>query len=67
MQVLISFLLWFLGIYFSLGLLFGIAFLFIAPRVDPVMADSKWTLRLLFFPGAIALWIFLVPKLFRKS
>jgi len=67
MSILISIFLWTLGIYFSLGLVFGIFFLIMAPKVDPIIKDSKWTLRLLFFPGAVALWVFLLPKLFRNA
>ena len=56
------------GIYLLLGVLFGIYF-FIkgAARIDPLITDSKWTVRLLLFPGTIGLWPFLLKKLLKKK
>jgi hypothetical protein len=68
MMLIVQIVLWFLAVYFLIGFLFGIFFLFIgAPRIDPLISDSKWALRLLLFPGAVATWIFLLPKVFKKS
>jgi hypothetical protein len=68
MEIIINILLWFLGLYFTIGLVFGIYFLFIgAEKIDPVVKESRWTVRILFLPGAIGMWIFLILKLLRKS
>jgi len=57
-----------LGIYFLIGLLFGIYFLIKgAPKIDPLMADSKKKVRILLFPGVIATWPFLISKLFKPK
>ncbi len=58
----------FLGIYMTIGLLFGIYF-FIkgALRIDPLIADSKWTVKLLLLPGAAALWPILLIKVFKTQ
>jgi len=67
MEVVISIFIGFLGIYFALGLMFGIYF-FVkgATRIDPLIADSKWTVRLLLLPGSIGLWPILLAKLLKK-
>ena len=57
-----------LGVYFLIGVVFGLYFLFVgATKIDPVLKDSKWAMRLLFLPGAIATWVYLLPKLFKRS
>ncbi|NER14607.1 hypothetical protein GWK08_14220 [Leptobacterium flavescens] len=57
-----------LAAYFGIGVLFGIYFFLAgARRIDPLIEDSKWTVRLLLLPGAIATWIFLLPKLFKNK
>ena len=56
-----------LGIYFLIGFLFGIYFLFKAPRIDPYMADTKKRVRFLLFPGIIATWPFLISKFFKSK
>ncbi len=58
----------FLGIYFILGVLFGIYF-FVkgAARMDPLITESKWTVRLLLLPGSIGLWPILLGKLLKKK
>ncbi|WP_196891159.1 hypothetical protein [Aureivirga marina] len=64
---IISIFLKILAVYFGLGILFGIYFLIKgATQIDPLMKNSKWIVRLLLFPGVVATWICLVPKLFKK-
>ncbi|MEO0572063.1 MAG: hypothetical protein AAF039_10200 [Bacteroidota bacterium] len=56
-----------LGTYSILGFLFALYFLFVGVnRMDPLMADTKKSVRLLLFPGVLATWPFLIYKL-RKS
>ena len=68
MEIIIQIFLGVLAIYVTVGLLFGIYF-FVkgAFRIDPLIADSKWTVRLLLIPGAIALWPILLIKVFKKQ
>ena len=57
-----------LGSYFAIGLLFGLYFLFKgAPKIDPLMADSKKKVRFLLFPGVVATWPFLISKVFKSK
>jgi len=57
-----------LGIYFLIGLLFGIYFLFKgATKIDSLMADSKKKVRVLLFPGVVVTWPFLISKLFKSK
>ena len=53
----ISILLWALGAYYALGVLFAFRFVFfIAPRIDPVFKEAPMRVRVLFFPGDVAVW-----------
>ncbi len=57
-----------LEIYFSIGLLFGLYFLFLgAEKIDPLMADTKKKVRVLLFPGVVCTWPFLISKLFTSK
>lgn len=56
-----------LAIYFLIGLIFGLYFLFKAGKIDPLMKDTKKKVRLLLLPGVIATWPFLVGKLFKSK
>ena len=57
-----------LGIYFTIGLLFGMYFLFKgATKIDPIMADSKKKVRVLLLPGVIATWPLLISKVFKSK
>lgn len=57
-----------LGVYGGIGLLFALYFFFKgAFIIDDIVADSKWTVRLLLIPGAIGLWPFLLKKIIFKS
>ncbi len=64
MEIVIQVFLIFLGIYAGIGLLFGIYF-FVkgASQLDPLIKDSKWTVRLLLFPGAVGLWPIVLLKI----
>ena len=67
MEMLITVFLYLLAGYFLVGLLFGVYF-FIggAKKIDPLIIESKWTVRLLLVPGAIGMWPALITKLIRK-
>ena len=50
-------LLWALGIYYAIGLVVGLRFILAtAPRLDPVARKAPLRVRMLFLPGAIAVW-----------
>ena len=64
METVINIFMGVLAAYFGIGLLFGIYFIIKgAAKIDPLIRDSKFKVRLLLFPGAIATWPFLVGKL----
>ena len=68
MLLVINIFLAILGGYFAIGLLFGLYFLFKgAPKIDPLMADSKKKVRFLLFPGVVATWPFLISKVFKSK
>ncbi len=67
MGIIINIFLAILGIYFLVGILFGIVFLFKASKVDPLMANTKKKVRFLLLPGTIATWPFLIGKLFKSK
>lgn len=55
-----------LSIYFGVGVIFGVYFLIKgAIKIDPLLGHSKWSVRLLLFPGTIAMWPILVSKLLK--
>ena len=57
-----------LGIYFAIGILFGLYFIIKgAPKIDPLMADTKKKVRFLLFPGVVATWPLLISKLFKSK
>jgi len=52
-----------LMIYLIIGLVFGISFLLAGyKKVDETAQSAGWRLRLLWMPGAIALWPLLAVK-----
>ncbi len=56
-----------LGVYFLIGLVFAIAFFFVGYKL--ILADaagSKLRVRLLWFPGAVAIWPLLVFKWLKR-
>ncbi|WP_411030299.1 hypothetical protein [Spongiimicrobium sp. 3-5] len=67
METTIQIFLTFLTVYAILGVLFGIYFFFKgASQLDSLITESKWTVRLLLIPGAIALWPVLLSRLVSK-
>lgn len=57
---------WLLGIYLLVGLLFVPFFVTIAAgRIDPAVQQSTWGFRLIIMPGVIALWPLLLLRLLR--
>ncbi len=53
----IGVLLWVIAAYYAVGVLVAIRFvLVVAPRADPAYRGAPWRVRLLFFPGAVAVW-----------
>ncbi len=67
MEIVINIFLAVLGIYFLIGILFGIFFLVKASKIDPLMTNSKKKVRFLLFPGVVATWPFLIGKLFKTK
>ena len=68
MEITINIFLGILGLYFSIGLLFALYFIFKgATKIDPLMRDTKKRVRILLFPGVIATWPFLIGKLFKSK
>ncbi len=66
MIVIINIFLIILGVYFLIGILFGLFFLFkSAIKIDPLMHNTKKKVRFLLLPGVIATWPFLIGKLFK--
>jgi len=66
--MLIKFFLVALKIYLLIGLLFGLYFSWKgAVQLDSSLKQSRWTLRLLFLPGALILWPLLLLKLMNKN
>jgi uncharacterized membrane protein len=68
MEIIINIFLAVLGVYFLIGLLFGLYFLFKgATKIDPLMQDTKKKVRVLLVPGVIATWPFLIGRLFKSK
>ncbi len=68
METIINIFLSILGVYFLIGLLFGLYFIIKgATRIDPLMQDTKKKVRVLLLPGVIATWPFLIGRLFKSK
>ncbi|PWL37786.1 hypothetical protein DKG77_13510 [Flagellimonas aquimarina] len=68
METAVTVFLTILALYFGVGLLFGLYFMFLgAAKIDSIMADSKKKVRLLLFPGVVATWPFLLIRLFKPN
>lgn len=53
----VGLLLWVLMVYALVGVMVAVRFVWIvAPKVDPVFAEASVRVRVLFFPGAVAIW-----------
>ena len=58
----------FLGIYFLVGLLFGLWFVNKgAGQIDEGAAAAGWGLKLLWLPGSMALWPVLLRRILQKN
>ncbi|NQY06159.1 MAG: hypothetical protein HRT68_08255 [Flavobacteriaceae bacterium] len=67
MLLVIKILLISMVIYFGIGLLFSIYFFLKgAAKIDPLIKDSSWKVRLLLMPGAMITWVFLFAKLMKR-
>ena len=59
-------LVWLLGIYVLLGLVFAPFFVTVgAGRIDPSVKHSSWGFRVMIVPGVIALWPILAGRWLR--
>lgn len=68
MELIITIFLGVLGVYFAVGVLFGLYFMLIgATKMDPFMKETKKGVRLLLFPGVVATWPFLLKKIFTPN
>ena len=57
-----------LAVYVGIGLVFSLWFVLKgAVRIDPLMGNSKFKVRLLLAPGVLATWHFLLKKLLSKK
>ena len=55
-----------LGLYLTVGLLFGIPFVWRGVhRIDPAAPGSTWGFRLIILPGVVALWPLLALRWLR--
>lgn len=68
MKTIIDIFLTALALYFAIGFLSGIYFLIKgAAQIDPVLADSKKSVRILLLPGLIATWPFFIGRFFNPK
>lgn len=68
MTIIIDIFLGILAIYFLIGFLSGLYFVFLgANKIDPLLKDSKKKVRILLFPGLMVTWPFLISKALKKS
>lgn len=57
----------FLGIYFLIGFVFGVWFVVNgAGLMDEIAKGANWKLKLLWLPGALLLWPFLIGKIAKR-
>ena len=67
MELVIDVFLTLLTIYFGIGLLVGMYFLFKASSIDRHMQDTNKGVRFLLLPGVIATWPFFIVKIFKSN
>lgn len=67
MSTIIETFLYLLQAYIAAGIVFAIYF-FVrgALKMDPLIKDSKWTVRLLLIPGAVIMWPVLSQRLINR-
>lgn len=57
-----------LAVYMALGCAFGAWFVLLGVgRIDAIAADTPFRVRVLFFPGSVALWPLLASKCFASN
>jgi hypothetical protein len=58
-----------LGLYFVVGLLFGLLFAFLggAKRIDPGAVEGSWGFRVLLIPGCMIFWPYLLFRWLKGS
>lgn len=60
---LINVLLWVLGVYYAIGIVSAIRFVFfVAPTIDPVYEAASLRVRVLFLPGAVSIWPIILAR-----
>jgi hypothetical protein len=65
-MILAQIIVWLLGVYLSVGVLFSLFFVvFGAGRIDPSVQQSTRSFRVMIVPGVIALWPLLALRLAR--
>ena len=63
---LVTYLVWALQAYALVGVLFAVPFVLKgAARLDPDAVEGTWGFRVLIFPGAAALWPWLLTRWMR--
>lgn len=68
MLTVISIFLTLLAVYFFVGFFFALYFIFKgAPKIDPLMHNTKKKVRILLFPGIVATWPFFIRKLLKSK
>ena len=66
-MVIIQIFLIFLTVYFTVGVIFALFYITMgAPKIDNAIKTSKWTVKLLLFPGTVMSWPFLMYNYFLK-
>lgn len=59
---------WTLYTYLLVGAVFGLWFIFYGVnKLDDNMKGASVLMRLLLLPGAVGLWVALLPKFFKKT
>ncbi|WP_320822095.1 hypothetical protein [Reinekea sp.] len=59
---------WLILVYLLTGVGFAIAFVLVGFRkIDPSAENAGFLVRLMWLPGAIALWPYLLPKWIRSQ
>ena len=68
MELVIQIFLGILAAYTVLGILVALLLVFRSvSKLDPVLANSKKSVRILLFPGMVATWPFLLKKMLKSE
>lgn len=66
-MILIQIFLNLLLVYFVIGFFFGLYVLISGgAKIDPILKNNTWKLRLLLFCGLLATWPFLIKRMFKS-